>query len=393
MWIDADPFQVSLMSDRAVRILIITVDYPPIEGGISTLALNVARECALANCEVTVLAPHIAGCESFDAGESTRIVRFGGYAMGWFRLFPLLAASRKLIPHNDLVIGINVAYGGVVGLFARSFFGVPYAVLAYGYEFLKFQNVWPMAPMLRYIYAQARGVIAISKFTRDQLVKFGVPESRIAPILPGATPDPVADPAIKDLMRLRYPIDGNRVVLCVGRMIPRKGHLTLVRAWPRVLKQVKNAHLLVVGQGPEVSACSRAAQNMGVRDRITFAGKLGDAEVQALYSLCDVFALPSGTSPGGHVEGFGLVFAEAHAHGKPVIAGTSGGTPEAVTHDETGLLVPPDDRDALADAIVQVLNDADFAKRLGENGRRRVERELNWRKFTSQMLHVLGVKR
>ncbi|MDZ4861081.1 MAG: glycosyltransferase family 4 protein [Candidatus Hydrogenedentes bacterium] len=381
------------MSERPVRILVITIDYPPIEGGISTLAVNVARELVRAGCEVTIVAPKLPGGEAFDQEENTRVIRFGGYGMGWFRLFPLMLACRPLIPHHDLIIAINVAYGGVIGLLARSLFGVPYAVLAYGYEFLKYERIFPAAAILRYIYGQARGVIAISKFTRDQLIKFGVSETRIISILPGATPNPTPDPAMLEKMRSRYPIGGKRLVLCVGRMVPRKGHITLVRAWPRVIKKLENAHLVIVGQGTEISACSRAAQNMGVRDSITFAGKLSDAEVQALYSLCDLFVLPSGTGPGGHVEGFGLVYAEAHAHGKPVVAGSSGGTPEAVTHDETGLLVPADDRDALANAITHILSDAEFSSRLGENGRRRIERELNWRRFTTQMLDVLGVKR
>ena len=381
------------MNDRPLRILVITVDYPPIEGGIGTLALEVSRELSRLGHDVTVLAPHFPGMETFDKAESARIVRFGGYNTGWLRVFPLIARARTLIPHNDLVLAINVTYGGIAGLFARSLFGVPYATLAYGYEFLKFKRSWPAAALLRSIYAQSRGVIAISRFTRNQLVEFGVNAKKIAAILPGATPDPLPDSATVDALRSKYSFDGKLVILSVGRLVPRKGHLTLVRAMPRVLAQVPNAHLMIVGQGPSLSACSRAAHRMGVRDRITFAGPLVNAEVQALYSMCDVFALPTGEGAHGQIEGFGLVFAEAHAHGKPVVAGNSGGAVEAVIQNETGLLVEPDDPDALAEAISRILSDPDVARRLGENGRKRVERELNWREFTQQMLIVLGVKK
>lgn len=381
------------MTGRPIRILIVTVDYPPIDGGISTFALEVSRELARQGYDVTVLAPRFPGMEPFDENEPARVVRFGGYRSGWFRLLPLLAAARKLVPHNDLVLAINVTYGGIAGLLARSLFGVPYATFAYGYEFLKFKRFWPAASLLRYIYAQSRGVIAISKFTRDQLIAFGAGKSKVAAILPGATPDPEVNEDALAAVRARYPIDGKRIILAVGRMVPRKGHLTLVRAMAHVIDRVPNAHLFIVGQGPMMADCSRAAFRMGVRDNITFAGPLDAADVQALYALCDVFALPTGADSGGHVEGFGLVFAEAHAHGRPVIAGKSGGATEAVTHEESGLLVEPGDAEALAEGIVRVLSDAEFARRLGEIGRLRVEHELNWTVFTNQMLSVLGIRK
>ncbi|NUM55178.1 MAG: glycosyltransferase family 4 protein [Candidatus Hydrogenedentes bacterium] len=381
------------MTGKRIRILVATVDYPPIDGGISTLALELSRELARQGFEVTVLAPRFPGMETFDASEPARVVRFGGYGSGWFRLFPMLAAARALIPHHDLVLAINVAYGGIVGLFARSLFGVPYAAFAYGYEFLKFKRFWPAAALLRYIYAQSRGVIAISRYTRDQLAAFGVREKQIAAILPGAAPSPDVEGSALEAVRAKYPLDGKRLILSVGRMVPRKGHLTLVRAMARVINRVPNAHLVIVGQGPAMAACSRAAFRMGVRDNITFAGSMRRDYVQALYALCEVFALPTGEDRGGHVEGFGLVFAEAHAHGKPVVAGRSGGATEAVINEESGLLVEPDDAEGLADAIVRILLDAELARRLGEIGRLRVDNELNWRVFANQMLAVLGVRK
>jgi len=380
------------MSNSPFRILVVTVDYPPIEGGIGTFAVEVSRELARQGFEVTVLAPAFAGMDEFDAGEPVRVVRFGGYGAGWFRLVPLLAKARALLPHHELVLAINITYGGIAGLFARSLFGVPYVTFAYGYEFLKFAKFPPGAALLRYLYAQSRGTIAISNFTRNRLIEFGVKPEKIAAILPGAAPHPGVDEDVVRALRANYPIEGRRLILSIGRMVPRKGHLTLVRAMPRVLAQIPDAHLMIVGRGPAMSACSRAAVRLGVRDRVTFAGALRADEVQALYSLCDVFALPTGEGAGGQVEGFGLVFAEAHAHGKPVIAGTSGGASEAVIDGETGLVVAPDGPDALANAIVRVLSDAELARRLGELGRLRVDNELNWRVFVNHMLVASGVR-
>lgn len=379
------------MNDRPIRILVVTVDYPPIEGGIGTLTREVSLELSRTGFDVTVLAPRFPDTDASDQEGPVRIVRFGGYRLGWFRLFPLLARARALVPHYDLILAMNIAYGGTAGLLARSLFGVPYATFAYGYEFLKFKRFRPAAAYLRYLYAQSRGVIAISDFTRNRLINFGVSAGKIAAILPGANPDPPVHAQTVERMRQMYPIDGRRVILSVGRLVPRKGHLALLRAMPQIIKRVPNAQLIIVGQGPEISPCSRAAQRMGVRDHVTFAGALGDGEVQALYSLCDVFALPVREDANGQIEGFGLVFSEAHAHGKPVVAGKSGGVAEAVIHNETGIIANPDDPDEIAEAITHLLLDETIARRLGRNGRARIERELNWQVFTRQMLLALGI--
>jgi phosphatidylinositol alpha-1,6-mannosyltransferase len=377
------------MSDRSIRFLVVTVDYPPIEGGISTVAANVSRELASLGHEVTVIAPRVNGRDADGPDPPVRVIRFGGYRLGWLRLLPLVRAAWPHVPHHDFIVCLNVAYGGLFGLLAKTLFGAHYAVFAYGFEFLKFKRVLPVAWLYRLIYGQARKVIAISGFTRESLIEFGTRKTKIVTILPGARSEtPVSADRINDV-RNRYVLEGRRVILAVGRLVPRKGHLALIRAMPYVLDREPNAHLVVVGRGPAVSSCSREAVKLGVRGHVTFAGRLPDEDVAALYALCDVFALPTGEEAGGHVEGFGLVFAEAQAFGKPVVAGLSGGVTDAVIDGETGLLVEPENPQQLADAVSSLLSNPDLSRRLGENGRRRVERELNWREFTRKLIIAL----
>ena len=160
---------------------------------------------------------------------------------------------------------------------------------------------------------------------------------------------------------------------------------------PRLLKRIPNAHLAIVGQGPfHFHLFARrfvwefaTASHLPAVER-----RRGSGPVFHLRCV----RLPAGEGRNGRIEGLGLVFAEAHAHGKPVVAGKSGGAVEAVTHDETGLLVDPGNPEELADAIARILSDAEYAHRLGDNGRMRVERELNWHVFTNKMLAVLGVR-
>lgn len=380
------------MNARFLRFLVVTVDYPPIEGGISTLAANVSRELATLGHEVTVVAPHIDARDPEGPNVPVRVVRFRGYTLGWLRLFPLIRTAWPHVPHHDYILCINVAYGGLFGLAAKTLFGAHYAVFAYGFEFLKFKRLPPLAWLYRLIYSQARKVIAISTFTRESLIEFGAREMKIVTILPGAQSErPISADRINEA-RTRYVLDGKRVILAVGRLVPRKGHLALIRAMPRVLDSEPNAHLVVVGRGPAVSSCSREAVKLGVREHVTLAGRLSEEELAALYALCEVFALPTGEEAGGHVEGFGLVFAEAQAYAKPVVAGRSGGVMDAVIDGETGLLVEPENPQQLADALSSLLHNPDLSRRLGENGRRRVERELNWREFTRKLIDAIETR-
>lgn len=431
--------------NRGVRILVPTVDYPPIEGGISTVATQVARELASLGHEVTVLAPYFPGMESFDAGEPVRVVRFRGYGLGWGRLVPFMMRAWPLmrphpgppqpnesaLPHPnpprlrggdvdhlgpasprggdvdhlgpssarggkgplgrcDLVLAINVAYGGLLARLAQARCGVPYIAFAYAYEFLKFRSVPLASGVLRGVYEHACATIAISRFTAGNLARLGVPEDRVHVILPGAPPArDVPDSTFTDV-KSKYGLGEGPVILSVGRLIERKGQECLIRAFRGVMEAFPGARLVFAGRGPMLERCKALAHELGVATSVVFAGYVDEMALAALYRLCDVFALPAGDAGRGQVEGFGLVFAEAGAYSKPVVGGRSGGVEDAIIDGETGLLVEPGDVDALADMLLRLLRDPAYARRLGEAGRQRVETELNWRAFTQRMLDVAG---
>ncbi len=372
-----------------MKILIPTADYPPIEGGISTVALEVARMLTTKGHEITVLAPYFPDTGPFDEAEPYEVHRYAGYRLGWLRFFPMLFTALPLMRRAELILCINIAYAGVMARIAGSLSRTPYVVFAYGYEFLKFKGVWPVSALLRSVYRHARLTVAISDFTRSQLAEFGAAPDGIVTIHPGAS---LSTPLSRECLaatRDKFALGNDRVILAVGRFVPRKGHLTFVRALPRILEAFPDTVLVLVGQGPAMSDVAKEANALGVRDNVLLPGCLPPDDVAALYECCEIFALPTGTDSDGQVEGFGLVFTEAHAHGKPVVAGHSGGVTEAVLDGETGLIVEPNDPDALAEAILSLMNDPERARRLGENGRRRVEEELNWETFTERLLGAL----
>jgi len=220
-----------------VNVLIPTADYPPIEGGISSVTVHLSRELAALGHEVTVVAPHFPGMEAFDTAEAVTVVRFRGYGLGWLRFFPMLAATWPRLRGADLVLGINVAYGGVLGLLGRRLKRVPYATFAYAYEFLKFSKTPFIGWLLRKVYANARVVVSISQFTRDQLAAFGADGHNVAVVYPGAALGGDVSDRVLAATRHRFVLEDCRVILAVGRLIPRKGQVTLVRALPRLLER------------------------------------------------------------------------------------------------------------------------------------------------------------
>lgn len=372
-----------------MRILLITADYPPIEGGIATVARHTARELAALGHAVTVLAPHFPGMEAFDAAQApVKIIRYRGYRLGWFRLFPMMLYAWPYVLGADVILAANVAYGGIIGLLARVFIRKRYAAFAYAYEFLRFRRVPFAADLLRAVYRRADFTVAISSYTRDKLIEFGAPEDRVRVILPGApTPKDIRTEQL-DEVRRKFVLEGGPIILTVGRFVPRKGHETLVRAFPRVLQRYPGAVLVLAGRGPAMPFVTRAAARLGIRDRVRLPGHVPDDELAALYQLCDVFALPTGEGPGGQVEGFGLVFVEAQTYGKPVVAGRSGGVPDAVLDGETGLLVPPDDPEALAAALLRLLDAPPFAQRLAQAAQHRAQTELAWSRFAGTLVET-----
>ena len=177
--------------------------------------------------------------------------------------------------------------------------------------------------------------------------------------------------------------DPGPVVLTVARLVLSKGIQRVIGAMPRIVAETPGTRYVIVGDGPDREHLMRLAAESPVADAITFLGAANDDEKFECYGRCDVFVLPS------EREGFGIVFLEANAFGKPVVGGRIGGVPDAVVHGETGLLVDPRSDSEVAEAIIRLLRNPDEARRLGDNGRRRVENELTWKQSARKFLSVI----
>uniref|UniRef100_UPI00047704F7 glycosyltransferase family 4 protein n=1 Tax=Nocardiopsis lucentensis TaxID=53441 RepID=UPI00047704F7 len=211
---------------------------------------------------------------------------------------------------------------------------------------------------------------------------------RMRRLAPGVDTERFRPGAGGEEVRARHGLGGRPVVVCVSRLVRRKGQDTLLRAWPRVLADVPDAALLVVGDGPDAERLRSAARGM---DSVVLTGAVPAEELPAHYDAGDVFAMPCRTRRGGlDVEGLGIVYLEASSTGLPVVAGDSGGAPDAVLADETGYVVDGSLPGPTARALIRLLRDPDRAARMGARGREWVSREWSWDRVSQRLDALLS---
>ena len=261
------------------------------------------------------------------------------------------------------------------GLAAR---GTPYLAAAHGFEY--WLSVAPGShALMRYATSKASRVPVMCSAFIARTVRTAVPKRvPVSVLYPGADvevfrPDlPTAD------LRERHGIGDRPLVVCVSRLVARKGQDVLIRGMERLRRRVPDATLLVVGGGPYEGRLRELAAEAPA-DAVVFSGQVSEADLPRYYAVGDVFAMPCRTRLAGmEVEGWGNVFIEAAACAKPVVVGDSGGAREALIDGETGLLVDGANVDAVADAVGDLLSDPDRARTMGEAGRARVLRNHHW---------------
>lgn len=369
-----------------MALLIFTDNYPPQSGGIGTYAYELARNLYEEGIEVIVLAPGIKGDREVDSRE-----KFVTYRLikkrPFFELHALLLLIYlTLFARVDRICCMTWHPCGSVTMFVTYLFGIPLYVFTYGGEFLetaeslskriKYKGF--LNPLKRQVLGNATTIFACSNYTKRLLVKQGIADGKIMVVYLGTDPEKFKPVGNKAEIARKYDLDGKKVLLTVARLESHKGQDTIITLMPELIKKVPNLVYVVVGTGREESALKDMVRQLNLDSYVLFQDQVPQVELVELYSVCDVFVMVSKELP-YEIEGFGITLLEANACGKPVIGGRSGGIPEAVIHGETGLLVDPNDPQAVFEAIVRLFTDDFYAKRLGERGRRRVVEELNWR--------------
>lgn len=368
------------------RTLVVTAHLAPRRGGVETFTEQITRR--LPADRVTVLAPEAPGDGAVDRQLPFEVVRYPG------RLVTHPSLARR-VGREARARGIEAAW--VTSAMPLGALAVPLrragvariVVSTHGME-VGWASVPAAAALMRRVARSADVITYLGDYTKAGLapvLRAGVGSAQLTGgvDVEQFSPDVDAGPA-----RRRFGLDGRPVVVSASRLVPRKGHDVLIRAWPRVQARHPGARLLIVGGGHHRRTLARLASSVGVAADVIFSGAASDVELPAYLACGDVFALPCRDVWAGlQVEGLGLSILEASAMGLPVVVGASGGSPDALIDGVTGVLVDGRSEKAVADALGGLLDDRDRARRMGAAGRAWVTEAWGWEHLAGRLRDVL----
>ena len=368
---------------RPLRTLWVTNDFPPRAGGIEHFVSRLVRSRPAGSARV--LASAWPGDRAHDAAFPHPVERVGRRPLLPSRRLAERVRRAAAAADADVVVFGAAWPLGEIG----AALDVPTLAISHGHE-AGLVRVGG-GPLLRRVARAVDAISVISGYTRAALAPWVAEHAALVDLPPGVDVDAFSPPVDGGPGRTRHGIAPHApLVVCVSRLVARKGQDVLVEAWPDVRARCPGARLLLVGDGPLRRRLARRVAALGLHDAVTLVGEVAWADLPAYHAAADVFAMPCRTRLGGlDVEGLGIVFLEAQASGTPVVVGRSGGAPEAVRDGVTGVVVDGRDRFAVADALVALLVDPARRAALGAAGRAFVSATYAWPVVTARFDAIL----
>ena len=373
-------------------VLFVTNDFGPRAGGIETFVIGLIERRPFGQTIVYTSAQ--AGSEEYDKAWKSQF----GVTVIRDRAKILLPTPRvarnvaRIIKESDIQVA---AFGAAapLGLLSSSMkrAGVQKTVaLTHGHE-VWWAKVFPFNLALRKIGTTVDSLTYLGEFTQRAIARSlskGSAEKMIK-IAPGIDVDHFS-PQDSSQLRRNLRLENKRVIVSVGRLVHRKGQDHLIQALPEILKSVPDAHILMVGQGPYLSHLKKLVEDLNLVDHVSFIGRIQYAQLPQYICVGDVFIMPSRSRFFGlEVEGLGIVYLEASACGLPVIAGSSGGAPDAVLEGVTGIVVDGENNNEIAAAAIKLLNDLDGARAMGLAGREWIIENWRWEIWSERFNKLL----
>jgi len=364
-----------------MKILIITTFYPPAKGGIQTYTYEIAKNLQSMGNEVTVFVISSNGIRKI----------FSDYFLKVYKENKKTSLFHILKTHDAILI-TSWFPSGLVGVFLSHLYNSPLYISAHGNEILYPEKSWILKKLMLFCFNKAKKVFAVSNYTKKLLMRKGVNENKIV-VIPNGTDLERFNPGIdfSDILKKYDVLQDKKIIFSVSRLVERKNFGAIIESMPEILEKVPNTVYLIGGAGPMRENWEKMAEEKGLRDKVLFVGYISDDELPKYYAMCDIFIMPSMELEGrGEVEGFGIAFLEANACSKPVVGGRSGGIEDAIINGKTGILVNPNSKEEIKEAILKLLKNPSLAKSMGKKGRERIESELNWPNITEKLLKEIA---
>ncbi len=377
------------MDQSARRYLVITELFLPTKGGTAVWFDEVYRR--LGGKQIHIVTADVPGATEHDRNHPNSVHRLKLRRHWWLRPESLSMYAKFLVVslalgsrHRfDAVHAGRVLPEGLVGWLVTRFIRRPLVVYSHGEELTTWRKAMKKRTMV-WTYRHADMVIANSEFTRDELVKLGVAPEKIRLLNPGVDVDRFRPRLAHEDLKAGIGLPaGEKLIVSVGRLSRRKGFDQVIRALPLLVERGVAVHYAVIGIGEDRDYLKQLAQQLGVSERVHLIGHVAPEELPRWYNAADVVTMPN-REIDGDTEGFGMVFLEAAACGKPTIAGLAGGTAAAVIDGVTGLRVDGSSTEAVVAALDRLLGDVTFARQLGERGYARALEEFSWQQVAEK---------
>lgn len=386
--------------------LIFTEDFPYWDGGRTIYAYQLAKIFYKYDKKILVLT-HLFSKQDldFDRRLPFKVIRVTMYKNRWLRFIRMALIFLKLcICYNIKKVYAVVWFkpGFITYLLGR-FFGIEYFLTVFAYEVTAYKKPSFRKYIMNLTFKKAKLIFTCSQFTKDVIMQImNLDPEKIINIPLGVGIETFKPNLDSSVIKNRFNLYDKKVILTVGRLVDYKGQDMVIKAMPKILKVIPNAIYIIVGRdcGAE-SMLRKLVFDLNLENYVIFAGYVRhpfgindvNSELSLYYNACDLFVMLSREDPlTGDAEGFGLVYLEASACGKAVIGGRSGGVPSAVLDGVTGLLADPLDIDDIAEKIISLLTDKNYAGRLANEGLRRTQ-QLSWENIILKTLNASQSKK
>jgi phosphatidylinositol alpha-1,6-mannosyltransferase len=375
------------------NILVITNDFGPRTGGIETFVIGLLER--IVDCKVIVF--------TSQQGDTSE------YDQQWLKKFGVQVIrdrSKILLPsvrvakrakeiaqsHNVevLVFGAAAPLALMAPRLRKA--GIKKIIaLTHGHE-VWWARIFPFNLAMRRIGNSVNHLTYLGEFTRQAISRSQSQKSidsmvKIAPGIDTSHFSPQADAIHR---RTELGLEGKKIIVSVGRLVHRKGQDKLIEAFPTIVREIPNAHLLIVGEGPYRADLEKLVERLSLKENVTFVGRIFYDDLPSYLSASDVFVMPSRSRFFGlEVEGLGIVYLEASACAIPVVAGISGGAPDAVQEGITGLCVDGTNAAQIAEAVIHICSDSKRAAKMGLAGRNWVIEQWRWEIWSKEFNTLL----
>lgn len=381
-----------------MAVLLLSSVFPPQVGGNGHWMYELYSR--MPRGEYVVVSNKTDGCEAFDSRQLLPIIRMQLSVGSWgvlnwsrgFAYYRILEQLSRIVRERaiECVHASNCLPEGFLAWLLHRRFGLPYLVYVHGEELNIAGSSRELTWMANRVYRNAAVIVANSRNSARVLESnWPVVPERVHVMHPGVDTKGFRPAPVDSAVRRRFGWGDRPVILSVGRLQQRKGQAEVIRAMPEILRHIPNALYAIVGDGDDRTRLEQLVAELGLGKFVTLHGELPPDDLLCAYQQCDVFVLANRVV-NGDFEGFGIVFLEAQACGKPVVGGDSGGAPEAIDAPDSGRIVRQECPQELAGTLVELLADNDLRERLGDAGRRWAETHFDWDVLVKQASQIFS---